>query len=468
VHERWRLNRRGSVASLLVFGFAASCTEPAGVAPATVAELPAPGGSGGVAGRGGSAGSPGVAGLMIDATVGGQAGSGCIAAAPSDDVDHDGFTVQAGDCNDCEPAVNPGAYDFAGNGVDEDCSGAPDDEARTCDAALEIAGDDAMDAARALGLCRVQTGQSWGVVAARWVYPNGELTSRSIPDIPDIPDVPHVPACAHEDAPVSPDSRGVLSSFGPNVQPREGKALVALSTGVARPGIHQPLQPAQGTSPAGAMMCTDSVAPPGFPKDSPACPYVTTAQNTQARDAVALELEIKAPTNARALAFDFDFYTYEWPQYVCSEFNDFFVALLRSGHVSTPADENISFDKLGNPVSVNNGFVEVCDPVVGALRPGGKAFDCALGTSELVGTGFDTVDGLAPSVDFDEPQLSSHAATGWLSTTAAIVPGETLRLRFAVWDMLDASLDSTVLLDHFEWTLIEPTVPTTERPPRVE
>jgi hypothetical protein len=167
----------------------------------------------------------------------------------------------------------------------------------------------------------------------------------------------------------------------------------------------------------------------------------------------------------RALAFDFDFYTYEWPDFVCSEYNDFFVALLKSTHPSTPADENISFDKLGSPVSVNNGFVEVCDPATGMLRPGGKLFDCALGTSELVGTGFDTGDG---GFGEDLPELGSRAATGWLTTTTAVVPGETVRLRFAVWDMFDEALDSTVLLDHFRWTLIEPTKPTTVRPPRVQ
>lgn len=451
----------------VVVALTASCSETAGNEVAAIGgSAVVAGGTGGgphaAAGGGGSGGIPGAGGLVIDVpSAGTDAGGACGMRQPGADEDHDGFTVQMGDCNDCDPAVNPGAFDFQDNGIDEDCSGMPDDEAKSCDTGLPMSGDDAMDAAKALGLCRKQAGQSWGVIAARWVYPNGEPTSRP----PMVASDPEEFGCGEGGLPTNPDSRGILPSFGANVLAREGSTLVALSTGVARAGINVPAEPAIGQSPLAAAMCTENLAPPGFPKDSPACPDVVTAQNTRARDAIALELEIRTPTNARALAFDFDFYTYEWPYFVCSEFNDFFVALLKSTHTSTPADENISFDKLGNPVSVNNGFVEVCDPAVGLERPGGKSFDCSLGTKELQGTGFEVQDGAPGEGGGDS--VSSHAATGWLSTTAAIVPGETIRLRFAIWDMLDEALDSTVLLDHFTWTLVAPTTPVTERPPQI-
>ena len=130
-------------------------------------------------------------------------------------------------------------------------------------------------------------------------------------------------------------------------------------------------------------------------------------------------------------------------------YNDFFVALLDSKHPSTPNDFNISFDSQNNPVSVNNGLVEVCDPGVGNQNPGGKNFPCGLGTAELSGTGFE-----------------DHAATSWLTTKASVVGGETVRLRFAVWDMGDEVLDSTVLIDNVLWDVNEGGQPVTTPVPK--
>ncbi|HSL56510.1 MAG TPA: MopE-related protein [Acidimicrobiales bacterium] len=39
------------------------------------------------------------------------------------DLDGDGFTVEAGDCDDTDPTVNPDAAEVVGNDVDENCDG---------------------------------------------------------------------------------------------------------------------------------------------------------------------------------------------------------------------------------------------------------------------------------------------------------------------------------------------------------
>jgi hypothetical protein len=45
------------------------------------------------------------------------------------DCDDDGFTTEEGDCDDDAPDVHPEAQDVCGDDVDQDCSGAPDDDA---------------------------------------------------------------------------------------------------------------------------------------------------------------------------------------------------------------------------------------------------------------------------------------------------------------------------------------------------
>ena len=45
------------------------------------------------------------------------------------------------------------------------------------------------------------------------------------------------------------------------------------------------------------------------------------------------------------------------------------------------------------------------------------------------------------------------AATGWLTTTSPVAPGETITIRFIVFDEGDHILDSAVILDHFRWSL---------------
>ncbi|MCC6271776.1 MAG: hypothetical protein IT190_10900, partial [Microbacteriaceae bacterium] len=67
------------------------------------------------------------------------------------DQDGDGWSVCQGDCcdtiADCtEPKlVNPGAYDVAGNNLDDDCEGTPDNALTTCDAGLASNSGNALD-----------------------------------------------------------------------------------------------------------------------------------------------------------------------------------------------------------------------------------------------------------------------------------------------------------------------------------
>ena len=121
-----------------------------------------------------------------------------------------------------------------------------------------------------------------------------------------------------------------------------------------------------GNGPNDGLKGYTSNSPQGFPKESPACPGSITGEP---HDGAALQLEILTPTNAQGFSFSFNFFTYEWPDFICSTFNDFFVSLLMPFPANQP-DGNISFDSQGNPVSVNNAFLEVCGCPGGPPRAG--------------------------------------------------------------------------------------------------
>ncbi len=388
-------------------------------------------GAGGFGPSGGDAGDESGTGFLPDGGPGGLDDVNPEASIdPEKDNDGDGWLFKD-DCDDTNVEVNPGAFDVRGDGVDNDCNGKVDD-VDDCDTALlTYDSKDPLDFARALGLCKVASADAtgkdkrWGVVKAELVHADGSSG-------------------------VDPLQYGILKKFGPNVDPRAGKNFVVLSSGAARtpdyPGFVAPLDPSHETP--------SEVAPPaGWPKNSAGCP---DPDSTSANDSVNLKLTIRVPTNARGFAYDFNFYSSEYITWVCSSFNDSFVALLDTTAPMDPKfGKNVSFDALGNPINVNSGFFEVCtpgtsDPIFGGTP---KSFACAKGTSELQGSGY-----------WDPDLPSEHGATSWLETKAPVVPGETITLQFMIWDTEDHVLDSSVLLDNFRWDAKGTTAPVTDRP----
>jgi hypothetical protein len=361
---------------------------------------------------------------------GGPAGTGSGGSAPTctpggmnDDVDNDGFTPAEGDCDDCDPFSNPNALEViatdGSKAKDENCNGKIDEVAPegTCDQGIDIADLDPLSVPKAVELCKISSGpKDWGVVSAQWVLADG-----SPPSAADLTNF-HL-------------GHGFLSAFGANVKVRAGERMLGLSSGTAR-GPNDPGYQDVG----GFNKGYTGNHPMGFPKESPACPGTTTGEP---HDPTGVEVTVRAPSNAHGFSFDFDFFTYEWPDYICSPYNDFFVAIL-SPMPMGQLDGNISFDSMGNPVSVNNAFVEVCGCFGNPPNPcsaGGKTFTCALGDTDLIGTGF----------GFDSSDGQDHGSTGWLQTTAPVEPGKEITLRWAVYDSGDGAFDTTTLIDNWKW-----------------
>ena len=352
--------------------------------------------------------------------------------APDDvlDVDGDGWTFCDNDCCEDEFAcgdpelVNPGALEFVGNGVDDDCDPATSDAvaAPTCSNAAMFGGVSPEDMTEAMDLCQFTTlaeplpTRRWGVISAEFLTADGA-----------------VPVGGHLAAMMN-SSTAVMQNYGTGgVVPTTNGTMAGMSSGWMR-DQNDPnyVNPNGGTNfgythnPPASYLAANVGALPASASCAGACP-----SGAGANDSVRLRLTIRVPTNAQSFSYDFRFFSSEYWSWACTAFNDFYLALLDSAAPGIPADGNISFDSLNNPVSVNNGFFESCTSYA--------CYTCPQGTGALAGTGM---------------QLgNTGGGTVWLTTTAPIVAGEIMTLDLTIFDVSDNILYSLVLLDGFQWSI---------------
>lgn len=177
-------------------------------------------------------------------------------------------------------------------------------------------------------------------------------------------------------------ANSVMNSFS-NITPRKGNSLAVLSTGNAT--IND-----DGST---------DFPPPGA-----------------AGDKATLSLSFTVPDGMNSLLFDFYFLSQEYPDYVGSEFNDDFTAII-NGSSKVANGTNFAKDADGHVIDVNS-----------------VTFAITGHHSDLLGTSFD-----------------DHGGTGWVIAGAPVAPGDNITLDFIIEDVGDGAVTSTVLLDSFRF-----------------
>jgi len=406
------------------------------------------------------------------------------------DIDGDGYTYCDGDC--CETSwdctedpgkVNPGAYEFEDNAIDDNCNGEID-EIVVCDENLSLQLDDypgnAEKLAKGMGVCE-------GLIKAELSLAGDPVSENIADDQCDNYSYADRASLTMPYYDKNYKTFAVEPQFGNAMMPLEGKALSILSTA---DWDNPTVDAACATLVAGDMK-TASTVPSDWINMMPNCeiPKAPSCGGSAPQDGltnqcsgkeipavqdpIMLTLTMRAPSNARAFEFNLFFMSIEFPSTVCNDanYNDFFIALIDSTYNAenpgaeymNPYDKNLAKDTFGNPVGVDlapAGLFTACNPNCGGLTgiPNNLKQFCT-GDQILEGTGFESVTFLG--------QCTASGGTGWLKTTGNVVPGEEFTLRLALWEQGDVtygpdhSWDSTVVLDGFKW-LPSPGKPGTE------
>jgi hypothetical protein len=369
---------------------------------------------------------------------------------PNGDADHDGYTPAMGDCNDCNPSINPGAIQIPGDPTDYACNGAPG-QVVACDS-TNGGKRDATSLANAFEECDPRF-----FLSATLVGPSVDKARKVVPTF------------------------GIL-------KPVQGANMALISSGIAADKSDPDFDKTQEEDP-GTDLMNSAMHPYPNIMPNPMCMgagSAMTSEPSMVNDYTELVVKLKAPSNVNSFSFDFNFFSAEYPVYVCTEFNDEFLVLQESnGEFQTAT--NIAFDMQKNPVTVNNGFFTVC------TNDTSKPYtqNCKKPVSDINGTGFEDPPGglggggglnLPCSTDADCSAFGvtckagmcdlgglgggggggiPGGSTGWLTTTSPVTPGENVTLHFIIFDEGDHILDSAALIDNFRWGTSVVSTPTT-------
>ena len=420
------------------------------------------------------------------------------------DEDEDGFTVctEFGTTNDCcdstfvcsSPGkLNPGkTADCKGNNLDDDCDGEIDEDDIPCTGSTTA--ESCLMADRKCGDTLQESiyDDSWQYYvasgnAALMLAQSMDLCMETVTKESNKPGILEYSLSKSSSA--GPSKYGIgsaqaavmngmaNSSGAVLIPPRVGNNFAMISSGTAgdsrNVGIGESIFGGQDAVP-NVYLAQHGNQLLSHPSCSGSSPNIN--------DSVVLHLKLRAPETAKGFSFDFRFFSREYPYYVCTSYNDFFMTIVtdESGKpfidtnndgTATDEDGNISFDKLNHAVSVNNAFFTTCaapacyDSVAMSNIPNAgcpASSTCNTGHCGSCEDGFNELYAYYPDPYTGSGNGRTHrgGGTAWLTTQAPVAPGQIFNIDFYIWDTGDSNYDSSVILDNFQWRCDETPVGT--------
>jgi hypothetical protein len=374
------------------------------------------------------------------------------------DCDGDGYATPA-DCNDDNAQVNPEAYDFIGDGIDNDCDGKVDDPVVNCETTPASPPGTPTDFARAADLCAQRSKTNAGtvfdpVIKAAW----GAVSGTSGTQV--------------NTSTTKTEQVNIVSAFGQN-GPQSGTTMFGLSNGPW--GATDP-RSSPALDPAGFHLDDACADIPLMGLDCDALTGNSPVGAVSVQDWGELTLWVQVPSNVSGVHFDFMFFSSEFNQWWNSSANDAFFALVSSKELS---GANVARDTHGLAITVNSDFFQLCPASPG---PAGLATVKSEALQQCVGVAGSTTQGIAGTLagtGYDGAAVGSNdtvqavdgseyiygGGSGWLTTSFGVTPGEQLQLRIVIMDTFDGLKDSVVLIDNFGWDATQTPVGVT-RPPK--
>jgi len=208
-----------------------------------------------------------------------------------------------------------------------------------------------------------------------------------------------------------------------------GSSMAALSNGIAADEDDTGYAAPQTGTSFGKLNTPYPLTPGTY-----ACGNGTQNDPTNVNDLTELSVSLKVPSNANSFQLDVNYLTTDAPEWFCSTYVDQ-ALILMSSKSATNAD--VLLDTQGRHMSANASYLVIND------------------APSLAGTGMEVAA---------QNNTIAGAATGWMTMTVPVIPGDTITLRFIIFDVQDAIYDSQLLMDHFRWSTTKVCGPKTVDP----